>query len=411
MAVAVSRAALLFWYAPYPTDIRIYFGWVVRAAAGRTALVDFPIEYPPLAWWIMQIPGTTDRLAYYFRFRALMAAADVVSFVLLAWVVSRRRPALLTAFAWVYMGTTLILAHELYDRLDLGVLFFLAIALAAWMKGSSAHEGAGVSAAAGGVIWWRAAAYVAVGLGTAYKLFPAIVAPLFVLSELLTRTKLRRIALHAALFVAMAIGPVALTYWQIGTRAFDFLRYHGARGLEIGSVWASVMWVLSFAGYHAEVVIRYGSWELAGTAEGAVWRAAWLSSMLVPALLAAWALVLRGRFDGGRAYVQTTLAVASVVVVSNVMSPQFLLWAIPLIALAAVEGCATKRAFFLVGAWLLICAALTLLVYEGGGMIALNAMKTWVMLALLARNVVYVSLWAYLVAALIKRDRAMARAN
>ena len=111
LAFAISRALLLFWYDPQPTDIRIYFGWVVQAAGGRTAFVDFPVEYPPLAWWVMQVPGTIDRLAYYFRFRALMAGADVVSFALLAWIVSRRRPAFLTLFAWTYIGATLILAH------------------------------------------------------------------------------------------------------------------------------------------------------------------------------------------------------------------------------------------------------------------------------------------------------------
>lgn len=390
---AVSRAALLFWYAPHPTDIRIYFGWIMRAASGQVPFVDFPIEYPPFAWWVMRVPGTVDRLAYYFRFRALMAACDVVSFALLIWIVSKRRPSLLTPFACVYIGTTLILAHELYDRLDIGVLFFVAVALAAWIKARSAHAG-----------WWLAGAYAAVGLGTAYKLFPAVVAPLFVLSELLTRARIRSVVLRLALFVGTATGPVVLTYWKIGTPAFNFLRYHAARGVEIGTTWASVMWVLSFAGYPAEVVIRYGSWELAGTAEAALASAASRSTILLPVLLAAWALVLRRRFDGGRACVQAALAVASVVVVSNVFSPQFLLWAIPAIALAAADACATKRAFLVVSAWLLVCAALTLLIYEGGGSVELNVMRTWVMLALVARNVMYVSLWVYVVAALIKRD-------
>jgi 4-amino-4-deoxy-L-arabinose transferase-like glycosyltransferase len=430
-AFAISRAGLLFWYAPHPTDIRIYFGWIVQAAAGRAAFVDFPVEYPPLAWWVMQVPGTVDRLAYYFRFRALMAAGDIVSFALLAWIVSRRRPSLLTPFACVYIGATLILAHELYDRLDMGVLLFAAVALAAWLAArpgakvirtsalgqaqgvasSSHHEGPNVrESRSPNASWWLAGAYVAAGLGTAYKLFPAVVAPLFLVSELLTRTRFRSVVLRLALFVGVAVGPVVLTYWRVGRPAFTFLGYHGARGLEIGSTWASVMWLLSLAGYPVEVVIRFGSWELGGEAEAAVSGAASLSMVLVPSLLAAWALVLRRRFDGERAYAQAALALAGVVVVSKVFSPQFLLWAIPAIALAAVEGCATKLRFLAVGAWLLVCAALTLLVYEGGGSAELRIMRTWVMLALLARNVMYVSLWVYLVGALVKRDWGRLRA-
>jgi 4-amino-4-deoxy-L-arabinose transferase-like glycosyltransferase len=386
----------LFWYAPHPTDIRIYFGWIMQAAAGRTAFRDFPVEYPPLAWWVMQLPGTVNRLAYYFRFRALMAGGDLVSFALLVWIVSKRRPSFLTPFACVYIGITLILAHELYDRLDMGVLFFTALALAAWTAAPRSPHAS----------WWLAGAYVAVGLGTAYKLFPAVVALLFVLSELLTRARVRSVVLRVALFVGTAVGPVALTYWRVGRPALNFLDYHAARGLEIGSTWASVMWLLSRAGYPAEVVIRFGSWELAGRAEGAVLRAASVSMVLLPSLLAAWALVLRGRFNGERAVAQAALAVAGIVVVSKVFSPQFLLWAIPAITLAAVDACATKLRFLAVGLWLLICAALTLLIYEGGGSAELGIMSTWVMLALLARNVMYVSLWVYLAGAFVKRDWA-----
>jgi hypothetical protein len=430
-AYVVSRAWLLFWCAPHPTDIRIYFGWVVQAAAGRTAFVDFPVEYPPLAWWMMQMPGTVDRVAYYFRFRALMAAADIVSFALLAWLVSKRRPALLTPFACVYIGASLILAHELYDRLDMGVLLFTAVALAAWIAArphaqvfrTSAHrqsQGTASSSNDDGLnaresstphaSWWLAGAYVAAGLGTAYKLFPADEALVFLMSELLTRTRVRVTLLHLTLFVCASAGPVALTYWQASQSAFTFFGYHAARGLEIGSTWASVMWLFSLAGYPAEVVIRFGSWELAGRAEAAVSGAASLSAVLVPALLGAWALVLRSRFGGERAYAQAVLALAGITVVSKVFSPQFLLWAIPAMALAAVEACATEVRFLVVGAWLLVCAALTLLVYEGGGSAAFNVMSTWVMCALLARNVVYVSVWIYLVGALVRRDRGPLRA-
>jgi hypothetical protein len=374
----------------------------LQAASGRTAYVDFPVEYPPLAWWVMQLPGTVDRLAYYFRFRALMAAADVFSFALLAWIVSKRRPSFLTPFAWIYIGATLILAHELYDRLDMGVLLCASAAFAAWL---AARPGAqAVRGLAPGSGWPLAGAYTAAGLGTAYKLFPAVMAPLFAVSELVTRARFRPVILRTALFACVAAAPVALSYWQIGRPAFGFLDYHGARGLEIGSTWASVMWMLTLAGHPASVAIRFGSWELVGEAEAAVSLAASLSLVLVPLLLTVWACALGGRFDRERAHAQAALALSGVVVVSRVFSPQFLVWAIPVIALVAVEACATTRRFVAVGAWLLGSAALTLLIYEGGGSVELRAMSTWVMVALLVRNVMYVSLWVCLAASLARGD-------
>jgi hypothetical protein len=402
LAFAISRVLLLFWYDPQPTDIRIYFGWIVQAATGRTPYVDFPVEYPPLAWWVMQLPGTADRLTYYFRFRALMAAADVVSFALLAWIVSKRRPSFLTPFAWIYIGTTLLLAHELYDRLDIGVLLCASMALAGWLAARPAAQAA--RGTAPGLSWKLVGAYAAAGLGTAYKLFPAVVAPLFAVSELVTRTRFRPVIMRAALFACVAAAPMLLSYWQIGGAAFSFLDYHGARGLEIGSTWASVMWVLSLAGHPASVVIRFGSWELTGAAEAALSRVASLSMFFVPLLLTAWACALGGRFDRDRAYAQAALALSGIVIVSKVFSPQFLLWAIPALALAAVEACTSRRRFLVVGAWLAGLAALTLLIYEGGGSVELRAMRTWVMAALLVRNVMYVSLWVHLAALFAKAD-------
>jgi hypothetical protein len=345
--------------------------------------------------------------------------------------VSKRRPSLLTPFACVYIGATLILAHELYDRLDMGVLLFTTLALAAWIAARPDAQacrpsargqapGAACSSTRGclndrdarnlDVSWWLAGAYVAAGLGTAYKLFPAVVALVFLLSELLTRTPIRVILLRLMLFVGTAAGPVALTSWQAGRPALEFLGYHAARGLEIGSTWASVMWLLSQAGYPAEVVIRFGSWELAGVAEAAVAGAASAATAIVASLLAAWALLLRGRFDAERAFVQAALALAGVVVVSKVFSPQFLLWAIPIMALAAIDACATRARFLVVGGSLLVCAALTLLIYEGGGSAEFNAMSTWVMFALLVRNAVYVSVWVSLAGALARRDWVRSRA-
>ena len=116
-AFLATRAALLFGYTPTTTDTRIYFRWLSQAAAGRVALVDFPVEYPPFAWWVIHVPGGAERLAYQFRFRALMTVADVASFALLAWIVSRRRASLLTVFACLYIAAPLVLAHEMYDRL------------------------------------------------------------------------------------------------------------------------------------------------------------------------------------------------------------------------------------------------------------------------------------------------------
>jgi len=364
------------------------------------AFRDFPVEYPPLAWWVMQLPGTSDRLAYYFRFRALMCAADVTAFALLAWIVFRRRESMLATFTVLYGAATVILGHELYDRLDMGVLFFVAVAMAAWVASFERQRKAP----------WLAGAYLAVGIGTAYKLFPAILAPFFAISEVVTRTRWRSVGLRLMLCVVVASFPLALTYAYAGNGAFGFFSYHGTRGLEIESTWASVLWVLSFVRYPAVVVIRHGSWELAGAAEQVVLEAAGLSTVVWLGGLVVWAVVLGRRFDGARAYLQAVLALGGLVIVSKAFSPQYLIWAIPVLALAAVEVVATKRQFYLVTALLLVCATLTALAYPVGRR-EIGSMNTWIMLALLARNVVYVSLWLWLLGVCLRKDLAADRSQ
>src|SRR5688572_16041194 len=96
----VVRAYILIGLEPQASDASVYFSNVVRALDfGETPYADFPIEFPPVAWWTMAAARLLDgphvsaqptvgeiavaRAAYMARFRMLMAGADVAAFALL----------------------------------------------------------------------------------------------------------------------------------------------------------------------------------------------------------------------------------------------------------------------------------------------------------------------------------------
>src|SRR5438477_9365729 len=112
----------------------------------------------------------------------------------------------------------------LYDRQDLVVALFALLAVSAFLRGRPAL------------------AYAALVAGTAYKLVPVLLLPVFVLAAAAARAgpgatagrylaAVAREAVVAA--VVLALWPV-LTYWLGGgERAFVFLTFHTDRGLQL----------------------------------------------------------------------------------------------------------------------------------------------------------------------------------
>ncbi len=168
---------------------------------------------------------------------------------------------------------------------------------------------------------------VAAGVGTAAKLFPALLIPV-VVADLVARRRPRRAVVH----VAAAAGtwavlnlPVAVLAPANWWRFFELSR-------ERGPHWASV-WVM---------LDRIG---LAGS-DG------WLNPVATLAFLAGAAVILAvgvRRVPPGRRWMLTLPMVCWFLVVNKVYSPQFSLWVAALVALVAVRSLPVL-AFFAVDA-------------------------------------------------------------
>jgi len=214
---------------------------------------------------------------------------------------------------WAYTVAIFMIGPIVLGRYDIMVTMVATVALVA----------AGRSAAA----TWRMRG-AAIGLGAALKLWPVAIA-----IGLPKRANGRRALVWAAL--AALVPAFALAAVLPGS--MGFLTGQHDRGLEIESVPATLFLIARHFGYPAKIRHQYGAFEITGPGIPLV---ATLSLVLTLAgfvwLLAVWrrrANLVPGRWTTALYYDAGLVAVLIAIVTSRVLSPQYLVWLVGLIAL------------------------------------------------------------------------------
>jgi hypothetical protein len=302
----------------------------------RSSAVERQVEYPPLAilwmtaptWFIDPLPRTgmaPDSLlaAAKQAERVALFLVDLCGFGLLWWLGVEAAPLA------VYAGAGALLFPLLYDRMDLvlGVLLLAAIAarlrkLPEWV--------------------WLALLAVAIN----FKLTPLVIAPAFVLGGS-RKEAVRRTAVLGA-FTAGIFLPFLI---RDGLPTLGFLQYHGVRGLQLEALLSTIPDTMAaLFRVPAQVLYRYGSWEVQSAITGGLVVLASIAMVLViPA--AAWTAL---RVRAPLVHLSVVLLMAGILA-SKVFSPQYLLWILPLIVMW--EG---RRRWWVWAGFLTICALTTL---------------------------------------------------
>lgn len=318
LAVLVWLVPLqLGWYAdPVITDIPVYREAGERIVGGEVPYRDFELEYPPLAAALFALAALIP-IEFAGVFSALMLVALVATALAVLAIgrdigLSSRRQGLAGAAVAL---SPLAIGNLVQTRYDL-----LMVALLAWM------------------VWamiagrWRLA-WGLLAAATLAKLVPLALAPVLVLFQR-HRTGLRPALVGLAgsiAGIAAALAPFALLA-PAGT--WHIAQYHLERPLQIESLGSAYLLALhALADIGLAVESSFGSQGLAG--EGPKIIAAAQSAILV-VLVAAVALVFgralgRSRPPGDARLLVAAVAatLAALLVGGKVLSPQFLLWLIP----------------------------------------------------------------------------------
>ena len=374
MVVAwVATRALLVWLLLGPQE------WVTGdvsyfddslSALGVTGLAGTLVEYPLPAVGVLALPWVlAQAVGADGAYGGLLMVAAGLTDLAFTLMLARARH-LLPVVAWL-LGVPL-LGSTAYARFDLlpGVLCGTAVLLVA------RHP--------------RAAAAV-VAVATGVKLWPALVVPPVLA---LARPRRAATAVLAVTGLALAGVTVVLAGWD---RLLSPLTYQSDRGLQIESVLATPA-MLGWWQDPARWSVGYApsnSYEVTGPLVEPLLDASTLLTLLLVAGLGAawwWLWRFRDRVTGGTALWLALAAVTGFVVSGKVLSPQYLLWLLPLASAGlAVADSRLLRAWT---AGLLLAAGLTQLVFPAYyGEITLGGDQVWLpVLALVLRNGVMLAL-------------------
>ena len=298
-------------------DLPVYGRYGEAMTRGEVPYRDFAVEYPPAALPVFVLPalGEGDSDTYRRRFEGLMAAfgaamAVCVALALAALGAGRRRLAAGVAFAAL---APLLLGSVLLSRFDLWPTAIVAAAIAAIVSGRL-RLGAGL-----------------LGLGVAAKLWPGVLVPLVL--AYVWRTRGRREALVCAGVLAAVVLACFLPFLILApVDVLESVWRQARRPLQIESLGSALL----LAGHHAfglDLTMKSssGSQNLDGWLPDAIAVVQGLVQLVV--LVALWVAYARGPATRDRFVRYAAAAVCAFVVLGKVLSPQFLIWLIPLVPL------------------------------------------------------------------------------
>jgi hypothetical protein len=417
------------------SDLQLYFFYAARAVdLHQTPYQDnFQVEYPPLAWWTIYAPRLIDSqkitrpqdpnqttpvfLSYAHAFRGLMFLYDLASLAIISWIVWKRSPRAVGWAALFYTITIATLAPLLYDRLDIGMLGLLMFWAFCWIKSLDSSTR---------TLVWTTAAYIMAGLSISYKVIPVIIVPFLLLSEFHAPRRIVRLTAALGALIAGIGLPFLIQYAISGPGVFNLFKHHAEREIQIESIYSTFMMIASLFGSNVSITPSHGAINLTGYLSHTMKI---LSLILLLGFLAGmgiWALLRWTRFSRRNAYCFACFVIPASVILSNVLSPQYFIWALPMLLLLAVEiAPAGKVLPWVLGALLIAVTIMTTWLFpyhyfsrdpDSNVLILMNGSSSLVSspvayIVLGVRNFIYLGVIIWLGAALYKRVDQIETAN
>jgi Glycosyltransferase family 87 len=294
-----------------------YHRYGIAMTHGQVPYRDFRIEYPPGALPVFLLPAADrpDASRYNREFQILMGLCAAGALLAMAWALQtlRASPRRLAAALGFFAVAPLVLGSVLIYRYDFWPAALTALGLAAVVAGRN-RLGLG-----------------ALGLGLAAKIYPGVLIPPAVVY--VWRTRGRREALVCLGCAAAAVAVFVIPFLVVSPHGFwSSIHRQASRPLQIESLGSAVLLAAhQLGGYDPKMVTSHGSQNLAGSLPSAL--GAVESVLLVVALLGIWIAAARGPARPERLIRYSVAAVTAFVAFDKVLSPQFMIWLLPLVPL------------------------------------------------------------------------------
>jgi hypothetical protein len=349
-------------------DVRRYDSYSASLLAGAVPYRDYALEYPPLALPIFLVPrlGAAFGISYQEAFAVWMLAISAATIGLVAWWVARHEgpDALPARLIWLTFAAT-SLCPMLVLRYDLAPAALAFAAACLWYSGRSVLGG------------------TAAGTGFLMKIFPVVVAIPALAGVMRSQSRRTSGLIACALIAGFGVGLWLVVGAAGAVRSIEF---HSERGLEIGSLYSGfAMAVEKLAGRTVRIEYLHASAEL--TTPWTITLANLALPIQAASLLAvAVRSAVAERVDPMR---DATAALIAFMTFGKVLSPQYLIWALPFVAVLPRSYGRTTRLMFL------CCCALTTLIFPWA-FDRLLRQAFWAVVVLNVRNGLLVALYAHL---------------
>lgn len=328
---ALGALALAVFFAGW---ISLHHGWLARdqiidtpvyetygdaIVAGHTPYKSFSVEYPPGALPTFVVPslftnaGVAD--AYKRRFGVLMAACGAALIIGVAFSVAALDFGAATAAGALVLAALapVLLGSVVLTRFDLWPAALTAGAMAA-------------------LLWGRLRlGHGLLGLGVVAKVWPGVLLPLTV--AYVWRTRGRREALVCLAIAAAVVVAVVLPFFVLSPhgvwRSFE---RQLSRPLQIESLGAALIVAAHhMIGTGATMISSRGSQNISGAFARGVGVVQSLFQLGV--LVGIWVVFARRERSRDELVRYSAAAVVAFIALGKVLSPQFLIWLIPLVPL------------------------------------------------------------------------------
>ena len=318
MAFAVIIFYTAFRFSGIDSEVgTLYFRYAEHMVSGEMPYSDFDAEYPPFAMLLILIP----RLFSYSSFTYQVAfGAEVFVFLLIGvfWIyriaeMYTDRPGKVVDF---YIVFTIILLDFVLDRYDIFPMIMLLGAFYFFKKEK------------------YNASWIMIALGTVTKLYPALIAPIFLIW--LIHKKKYDTAVKGVL-ICLVIGILSMLPFFIADSStmLSVLTYHMDRGLQTEAPISTVLMLLGNLGViDISYIFNYGSDNILGDIPDTI--AKFMMPAMVVCMLALYILyAVIGRRNQGFCAIHYAgfAAVMIFMLVNKVLSSQYLVW---IIAFSAV---------------------------------------------------------------------------
>jgi len=333
VACALPRIGL--WRGVLGTSVFQSYG--DRFLSGHVPYRDFSLEYPPGALPAFVVPSLGRARAYDAWFMGFELACGLACVWLVAVGLARIGAPDLRLYGGVAFTALapLALGPLTLHRYDLWAAALCTSGVVALLTGRE-RLGFGV-----------------LGAGAAAKIFPLVLVPLaYLYVRRRSGPRAARASLVAfAAVVIVGVGPF-LAAAPGGVR-FSLARQTG-RALQLETLGSSVLLAVRAAPHPT---FGSGSWNLEGGVPDSLAALQTVAQLAAVALV--WVAFARSRRGPEELLLASAAAVAAWIVMGKVLSPQFLLWLVPLVALVL------RRRTLAVAAALAVALGLTHAVYPG----------------------------------------------